>query len=154
MVIRPSTSSQHGSVLLIVLAVITLLAFAVATTVLTSSQYDQALANRTGLLKARRMAERGIAIAAHPVVTAMDPLLEFQSEDGTEGYRAIMTTEESRLNINMILNDQNASRREQIFQNFRLQPGAALGLVAALMDGTDQAALKLRPDSAQPLDYK
>ena len=110
MVIRPSTFSQHGSVLLIVLAVITLLALAVATTVLTSSQYDQALANRTGLLKARRMAERGIATAAHPVVSAMDPLLEYHSEDGSEGYRAIMTTEESRLNINMLLNDQNAPR--------------------------------------------
>jgi hypothetical protein len=112
------------------------------------------LANRSGLLKARRMAERGIAMAAHPVVTAMDPLLEFQSEDGSEGYRAIMTTEESRLNINMLLNDQNAPRLEQIFQNFRMQPGAAQGLVAALMDWTDEDALKRRPDSAEALDYK
>jgi len=151
---RPRIARQHGSVLLIVLAGITLLAFAVATTVLTSSQYDQALANRSGLLKARRMAERGIAMAAHPVVTAMDPLLEFQSEDGSEGYRAIMTTEESRLNINMLLNDQNAPRLEQIFQNFRMQPGAAQGLVAALMDWTDEDALKRRPDSAEALDYK
>jgi hypothetical protein len=88
----------------------------------------------------RRMAERGIAMAAHPVVTAMDPLLEFQSEDGSEGYRAIMTTEESRLNINMLLNDQNAPRLEQIFQNFRMQPGAAQGLVGALVALAVQAA--------------
>ena len=96
MVIRPSTSRQHGSVLLIVLAVITLLAFAVATTVLTSSQYDQALANRSGLLKARRMAERGIAMAAHPAVSAMDPLLEFQSEDDSEDDNASGSTHPAR----------------------------------------------------------
>jgi type II secretory pathway component PulK len=151
---RPRTARQHGSVLLIVLAVITLLAFAVATTVLTSSQYDQALANRSGLLKARRMAERGIAMASHVNVSAMDPLLEFQNEDGSEGYRAMMTTEESRLNINMLLNDQNAPLLTQIFQNFRMQPSAAQGLVAALMDWIDEDALKRRPDSAEALDYK
>ena len=106
---------QHGSVLLIVLAVITLLAFAVATTVLTTSQHNQALANRAGLLRARGMAERGLAVAAHPIVSAVDPLLEFHSKDGAEGYRAIMTTEESRLNINMLLNDPNIPRLEQIF---------------------------------------
>ncbi|MFM7605861.1 MAG: general secretion pathway protein GspK [Prosthecobacter sp.] len=145
---------QHGSVLLIVLAVITLLAFAVATTVLTSSHYDQALANRTGLLRARGMAERGLAVAAHPIVSATDPLLEFRSKDGAEGYRAIMTTEESRLNINMLLNEANASRLEQIFQNFRLPLGAAQGLVAALMDWTDEDAVKRRPDSAEAFDYK
>lgn len=145
---------QHGSVLLIVLAVITLLAFAVATTVLTTSQHNQALANRAGLLRARGMAERGLAVAAHPIVSAVDPLLEFHSKDGAEGYRAIMTTEESRLNINMLLNDPNIPRLEQIFQNFRLPPGTAQGLVAALMDWTDQDAVKRRHDSAEALDYK
>ena len=144
---------RRGSVLLIVLAVIALLAFAVATTVLTSSQYDLALGDRAALLRARRMADMGIALAVNPVVTAQDPLLQ-QNFSETEGFQTMLTTEESRLNINALLQEGRHQLLEQVFTNLRLQPAAAQGLVAALMDWTDADALKRRPDSAEMLDYK
>ncbi|MBL9129718.1 MAG: general secretion pathway protein GspK, partial [Verrucomicrobiaceae bacterium] len=139
--------------LLIVLAVIALLAFSVATTVLVSSQYNDALGSRASVLKARRLADMGIAVAAHPAVSPMDPLLEYHASD-TEGYRAFMTSEEAKVNINMLLTDARAPQLEQIFNAMRLRPGTAQGLVAALMDWVDPDAMKRRPDSAEALDYK
>jgi len=139
--------------LLIVLAVIALLAFSVATTVLVSSQYNESLASRQAVLKARRFAEMGLAVAAHPSVTAQDPLLIFDLNE-TEGYRVVMTSEEARLNINKMLTDDRSPQLEQVFRSMRMQPSAAQGLVAALMDWVDADALKRRPDSAEALDYK
>jgi type II secretory pathway component PulK len=83
----------------------------------------------------------------------MDPLLEFQASD-TEGYRAFMTSEEAKVNINMLLTDARSMQLEQIFNAMRLRPGTAQGLVAALMDWVDADAMKRRPDSAEALDYK
>lgn len=146
-------AAQRGSVLLIVLAVVALLAFAVATTVMTSSAYDEALGDRVAVLRARRMAERGITIAAHPGVTVQDPLLAADVSE-TEGYRAILTSEESRLNINALVQEGRHTALEQVFRNLGLQPAPAQALVAALMDWADTDDLKRRPDSAEALDYK
>lgn len=146
-------SVPRGSVLLIVLAVIALLSFAVATTVLVTSQYSDALGTRASVLRARRLAEMGIAVAAHPAVSALDPLLS-REVSPTEGYRAFMTTEEAKLNINLLLNDQRSIVLEQLFMTMRMRPGTAQGLVAALMDWVDPDALKRRPDSAEAQDYK
>ncbi|MBE7496462.1 MAG: general secretion pathway protein GspK [Verrucomicrobiaceae bacterium] len=148
-----ATRSRHASVLLIVLAVIALLAFSVATTVLVSSQYNDALGTRAAVLKARRFAEMGISVAAHPAVSALDPLLEYHASD-TEGYRAFMTSEEAKLNINQLLTDQRSLQLEQIFTAMRMRPGTAQGLVAALMDWVDPDSMKRRPDSAEATDYK
>ncbi len=150
--VRP-VRAAGGSVLLIVLAVIALLAFSVATTVLVSSQYNESLASRQAVLKARRFAEMGLAVAAHPSVTAQDPLLIFDLNE-TEGYRVVMTSEEARLNINKMLTDDRSPQLEQVFRSMRMQPSAAQGLVASLMDWVDADALKRRPDSAEALDYK
>ena len=144
---------KRGSVLLIVLAVIALLGFSVATTVLVSSHYNDGLASRSGVLQARRFAEMGIAVAAHPAVTAKDPLLQRVISD-TEGYRAIMTSEEAKLNVNRLLTDARSAQLEQVFVAMGMRISDAQGVVAALMDWVDPDALKRRPDSAEALDYK
>ena len=145
--------STRGSVLLIVLAVIALLGFSVATTVLVSSHYNEGLSTRSGTLQARRMAEMGIAVAAHPAVTAKDPLLQRIVND-TDGYRAFLTSEEAKLNINKFLTDERSVQLEQVFTAIGLRPASAQSLVASLMDWVDPDALKRRPDSAEALDYK
>ena len=68
-------ASASGSVLLAVLCLLAVLSFLIITTAAMSKQHGEMQQARSSMIRARQLAEAGIAVAAHPVIKAGDPLL-------------------------------------------------------------------------------
>jgi type II secretory pathway component PulK len=145
-------SVSAGSVLLAVLCLVAVLSLVIISTVSVSKQHGDMQQARQGVMRARQMAEMGVAVAAHPMVQPGDPLLR-QKVSEIERFEVIRSTEESRLNLNSLLSDQGGVVLEQILRSWGFSPADAQSLVALLMDWTDADDLKRRPDSAEKLDY-
>lgn len=69
------------------------------------------------LFRARQQALSGIAVAMNPAVSPQDPLLEFRSGDGEEGYSVTMKDESGLINPNYFLS-QAPDRRDQLKRLF------------------------------------
>ncbi len=108
---------------------------------------------RTSMRRARQLAETGIAVAAHPLIKAGDPLLR-SSVSGIESYEARLTTEECRLNLNSLLTAERLPLLERVFMSWGLSLVDAQDIAATFMDWTDADDLKRRPGSAEKLDYQ
>lgn len=89
-----SQSREHApaSVLLAVLS------FLIITTAAMSREHGEMQQARTSMMRARQFAESGVAVAAHPLIKAGDPLLQNQVSR-IESYEAKFTTEERLLNL-------------------------------------------------------
>jgi len=146
------TSSTAGSVLLAVLCLVAVLSFLIISAVSVSKQHGDMQQARQGVMRARQLAEMGVAVAAHPMVQPGDPLLRRKVSE-IERFEVIRSTEESRLNLNALLTEERLPLLERIFTSWGLSPADAQSLVALLMDWTDADDLKRRPDSAEKLDY-
>jgi type II secretory pathway component PulK len=94
-----------------------------------------------------------VAVAVHPSIKPGDPLLR-QQISGIEQFEVMLSTEESRLNLNALLTEEHLPLLERIFTSWGITPGDAQGITAMLMDWTDADDLKRRPDSAEKLDYE
>jgi general secretion pathway protein K len=145
--------SASGSVLLAVLCLIAVLSFLIITTALISQQHGEMQQARTGMMRARQLAEMGVAVAAHPLIRAGDPLLR-RSVSGIESFEAWLTTEESRLNLNALLTEERLPVLERVFVSWGLSLADAQDIAATLMDWTDADDVKRRPGSAEKLDYE
>ena len=108
---------------------------------------------RTSMMRARQLAETGIAVASHPLLKAGDPLLR-GSLSGVEKYEVQLTTEERRLNLNALLTAERLPLLERVFTSWGLPLPDAQDIAATLMDWTDADDLKLRPGSAEKADYE
>jgi type II secretory pathway component PulK len=108
---------------------------------------------RQGMMRARQLAEMGVAVAVHPLVRPGDALLR-QEISGIEQFEVMLSTEESRLNLNALLTEERLPLLERIFTSWGITPGDAQAITAMLMDWTDADDLKRRPDSAEKLDYE
>jgi len=148
---RNSTSA--GSVLLAVLCLVAVLSFLIINALAVSKQHGEMQLARQGLLRARQLAEMGVAVAGHPLIRPGDELLR-QKISGIEQFAVTLSTEESRLNLNALLTEERLPLLEQIFNSWGLSPADAQGIAAMLMDWTDADDLKRRPDSAEKLDYE
>ena len=146
------TSATSGSVLLAVLCLVAVLSFLIVSAVSVSKQHGDMQLARQGVMRARQLAEMGVAVAAHPMIQPGDPLLR-RKVSGIEHFEVILSTEESRLNLNALLTEERLPVLERIFTSWGLSPADAQSLVATLMDWTDADDLKRRPDSAEKLDY-
>lgn len=141
-----------GSVLLAVLCLVASLSFLIVMAMSVAKQQgDMQLAGQ-GMTRARQLAEMGVAVAAHPMVQPGDPLLR-QTVSEIERFEVIRSTEESRLNLNALLNEQGGVVLERVLKSWGFSPADAQGIVALMMDWTDADDLKRRPDSAEKLDY-
>lgn len=146
-------SKEAGSVLLAVLCMVAMLSFLVITTVAISQQHGSLQQVRHGMIRARQLAEMGIAVATHPQIRAGDPLLR-RNVSGVERFEVILSTEESRLNLNSLLTNEHLTVLEHMFESWGMLSADAQGVTSALMDWTDGDDLKCRPDSAEKLDYE
>jgi hypothetical protein len=146
------TPTSAGSVLLAVLCLVAMLSFIVIMAVSVSQQHGEMQQARYGMIRARQLAEMGVAVAAHPQLKAGDPLLR-RSVSGVERFEVRLGTEESRLNLNALLTDQHLPVLERMLKSWGMSAADAQGIVATLMDWTDADDLKRRPDSAEKLDY-
>lgn len=145
--------NERGSVLLAVLCLVATLSFLIITTAAVSKQHGLQQQARYGMIRARQLAEMGVAVAAHPQVRQGDPLLR-QQVTSLERFEVLLSTEESRLNLNTLLTEQHLHVLEHIFESWGMLPADAQGLTSTLMDWTDADDLKRRPDSAEKLDYE
>ncbi len=144
---------QTGSVLLAVLCLVAVLSFVIISTATVAKSHADQQSARQGMMRARQIAEMGLAVAAHPQMKAGDPLLR-RDVSSIEGYHATISTEEGRININAMLIEERLPILERILAFMGLSPAEAQGLAAALMDCADPDDLKRRPDSAERLDYE
>jgi len=145
--------NSQGSILLVVLCVIAILSFLLITTAALSNQHGEMQQARQGRMRARQLAEMGVAVAAHPLIQPGDPLLQ-RNVSSLEQFTVFMTTEESRLNLNALLVEGRQPLLERVFSSWGLSPADSQAVVASLMDWTDADDLKRRPDSAERLDYE
>lgn len=81
--------------LLAVLCLLAVLSFLIITTAVMSKEHGEMQQARTSVMRARQLAETGIAVAAHPLINAGDALLH-NRVSGIESY-------EARLNLNALL---------------------------------------------------
>ena len=139
--------------LLAVLCLLVMLTFIIITTAAMSKQHADMQIARTGMVRARQLAESGIAVAVHPLIKAGDPLLRRQVSD-IEAFEAQLTTEERRLNLNVLLTEERLPLLERIFVSWGLSMADAQDIAATLMDWKDADDLKRRPGSAERLDYE
>ncbi len=146
-------AAASGSVLLAVLCLLAVLSFLIITTAAMSREHGEMQQARMGMMRARQLAETGIAVGAHPLIKAGDPLLR-RSVSGIESFEARLTTEERRLNLNALLTAERLPLLERIFMSWGLSLVDAQDIAATFMDWTDSDDLKRRPGSAEQLDYQ
>ena len=150
--LSPSRTAR-GSVLLAVMCLVAVLSFLVITAASSARLHSGFLEVHLGLLRARQLAEMGVAVAAHPVVKPGDPLLR-REVSGIERFDVLVSTEESRLNLNALLTEERLPILEAILASWGFTPADAQGTAAMLMDWVDADDLKRRPDSAEKMDYE
>ena len=149
--IRRKTAAA-GSVLLAILCLVAVLSFLIVTAVSIAKQHGDMQMARQGVMRARQLAEMGVAVAAHPMIKPGDPLLR-RSLSGIERFEAIVSTEESRLNLNALLTEERLPVLERVFVSWGISAADAQGIATTLMDWTDADDLKRRPDSAEKMEY-
>ncbi len=138
--------------MLALLCLVAVLSFIIISTVGVAQQHGGQQQARVGMIRARQLAEMGVAVAAHPQIKAGDPLLR-RSVSAVEHYETRISTEEARLNLNALLTEAGLPVLERVFAYWGLLPADAQSLAATLMDWVDPDDLKRRPDSAEKLDY-
>jgi len=149
----PRRGTQAGSVLLAVLCLVAVLSFLIITTASVAKQHGDQQMTRQGMMRARQLAEMGVAVAAHPQMKMGDPLLHRELST-LERFSAVISTEEGRIHLNALLTEERLPVLERVFAFMGLSPAEAQSLAATLMDWSDADDLKRRPDSAEKLDYE
>lgn len=149
---RIAGGRRRGSILLAILCLVAVLSFLIITTAAVSNQHGDMQLARQGVMRARQLAEMGVAVAVNPQIKPGDPLMQ-RTVSSVEKFAVVLSTEESRLNLNALLTDERLPLLEHIFIAWGISPADAQGIAATLMDWTDADDLKRRPDSLEKLDY-
>lgn len=150
--IQHSRFRARGSALIAVfwlIAVLGLVLFAGAKMLAADSRYSRMMKGR---ILAKRYAEAGLAIGAHPMVTPDEPLLHYSGPDGGR-FAVTITTEESRLNINTLLLGGDKILLRRVFTRWGLDPKFASALQDALKDWVDSDDL-VSLNGAERRDYE
>jgi general secretion pathway protein K len=145
--------SSAGSVLLAVLCLVAVLSFIVISTLGLSLQHSDMQQARQGMMRARQLAEMGVAVAANPMIKPGDPALMGRLS-AIESFKASLSTEEARLNLNFLLTPQRLPIFERMLTSWGISPADAQGIAACFMDWVDTDDLKIRPDSAERSEYE
>ncbi|MFK7912217.1 MAG: general secretion pathway protein GspK [Akkermansiaceae bacterium] len=130
-----------GSALIAVFWIMAILGLAVFSAVrVVYHDADVASAQVNGF-EALQVAERGIAVAVNPVIERDDPLLSWSGEERDISYRARITSEAARFNINVILMRKDKQLLTDIFTDWGMELFDAQALVDNLTDWTDAGDL-------------
>lgn len=130
--------SQKGSALIAILWIVAILSLAVfAATQLLFTELESD-ANSGALFRAENLADRGIALAAHPLVEPGDPVLRQQINEA-ESFEARISSEGERLNLNRLLENAEFDRvvLEELFVDWGLRFDEATEVVDHLIDWID-----------------
>lgn len=130
-------SLKRGATLVAVFWIMAVLALAIVAALrVVSYQIDVVDAQSAGI-EARQAAERGIAIAANPVVQPWEwPLLRQRFEDGS-GFEARLSSEGKAFNINYILLNRDKALMRIIFDYWGIESEDAAAITDALVDWVD-----------------
>ncbi len=130
-----------GSALIAVFWIMAILALAVFSAVrVVYLDADIAVAQVNGF-DALQVAERGVSVAVNPVIQRDDPLLIWADAEKEISYRARITSEATRFNINVLLLRKDKQLLTDIFTDWGLVLEDAQMLVDNLTDWVDTGDL-------------
>lgn len=143
---------RQGSALIAVfwmIAVLGLVVYAGAKALETDARYARQMRGRT---YAKRLAQMGLEIGRHPGLPEHDPLLRYTSPEGGT-YEVKIVAEEARLNINVLLQNDDRIFLPRLFAHWGMKPEAAAALRDALKDWVD-ADDRTGLNGAEQRDYE
>jgi hypothetical protein len=143
--------SVRASALLVVLWCIAVM---VTVLVIAATTVEQEMNNVSGRIardRARQLALAGLAIAENPAVKPGDPILNQDFGNG-ERIQVQITSEETRLNLNVWLADDRQPSLVALFRLWGMERRDAERLVYAMADWIDGDSLK-RMQGAEVRDY-
>ncbi|MEO0445924.1 MAG: hypothetical protein AAF191_07600 [Verrucomicrobiota bacterium] len=127
---------DRGIALTLVLAAIVLVSLALAG-VLRLTQHTATESYRDAqLFDARLLAESGLALGQHPDMEPTDPILHQTLENGYQ-LDVTITSEQGRILINRIIEEDFQTGLEELFLTWGLSPEAALVATQSLKDWVD-----------------
>lgn len=132
---------EPGSALVAVFWIMAVLALAVFAAVRVVYHDADVASSRLNGFEALQWAERGVAVAANPAVKKKDPVLRWHDEENDAGYRARITSEAARFNINVILLRKDKQLLTDIFTDWGMDLQDAQTLVDNLTDWIDEGDL-------------
>jgi len=135
--LHPSPNRKKGSALIAVfwmIAIMGMVVFAGAKALDADTSATRTLRGRTF---AKHLAQMGIEVARHPAIQMDDGLLHYTSPDGG-GYDVQLSTEEARLNINVLLTSGDQILLPRLFASWGLKPQQISALQDALRDWVDE----------------
>lgn len=143
---------RRGAILLLILwAVILLSAVLVKVYGVLSVDVEQAtMENKT--VRARLLAEAGLALARHPEIKRDSPLLKVEGEDGSLVREVVLTSEGSRLNLNVLLAKPDDTVLVRLLTEWGLKLEEAQLVRDRLSDWVDADSL-VRLDGAEQEEY-
>lgn len=126
-----------GSALIAVFWIMAVLSLAVFAAVRVVYHDADVASSQINGFEALQVAERGIAVAVNPAINKMDPLLDWYDGERDISYRARITSEAARLNINVILMRKDKQLLTDIFTDWGMELLDAQTLVDNLTDWVD-----------------
>jgi general secretion pathway protein K len=136
-----NSKTASGSALIAVFWIMAILSLAVFAAVKVVYHDADVAASQINGFDALQAAERGIAVAVNPAIDKMDPLLDWSDEELDISYRARITSEAARFNINVILMRKDKQLLVDIFTDWGLELEDAQMIVDNLTDWIDPGDL-------------
>ena len=131
------SKTASGSALIAVFWIMAILSLAVFAAVKVVYHDADIAASQINGFDALQAAERGIAVAVNPAMDKMDPLLDWSDDELDISYRARITSEAARFNINVILMRKDKQLLVDVFTDWGLELEDAQMIVDNLTDWID-----------------
>ncbi len=129
---------KRGAALMAVIWLVAILAIASMTALrVVFYDVDVSVAKTHGI-KARHLAEMGIAVGCNPVVKRDDPILVQYDEETGEGFEVKITSEGRRFNLNAIIMRGDSDFLNTLFTDWGMELEDSQALVDALTDWVDE----------------
>lgn len=131
------TAKERGSALMIVFWLMAILSLFLFTSIqLVSSDVDLVISQKHDF-RAEQLCEMGIALAANPAVQRFDPILTQFNPQTQEGFRVLIRGEGGKININLLLQQNDREFLERIFTFWGMELEQAEELSDCLIDWID-----------------
>ncbi len=135
---HPTHSNTRGAALMAILWVIAILSLAVFSATQLMFVDLVADSNVSSIFRAEQLADRGVAVGAHPDIERGDPLLQNGVSD-VEFFSVRISSEGDRLNLNRLLESWETDRivLEDLFVRWGVRRDHAVDVVDNLIDWVD-----------------
>ncbi len=133
----PRKSVTQGSALIAVFWMIAVMGMVVLAGTKALDADTRSTRELRGRTYAKRLAQMGLEVARHPALQMDDALLHYSSPEGG-GYDVKLTTEEARLNVNVLLSTGDQVLLPRLFASWGMKPEFSAALIDALRDWIDE----------------